>query len=145
MLGKTNDQLLYDVVKTELYRAFGEKEVASWTVEAVEKDECRVHARGFSLVFYLDTRDETLSSSIIFAGADDLVGERLYIHIISRIIPYFSDYVDAGVKEKNPLTRDVDDIYKILFLVKENRLSPRDIVYFYFGYNSGYTDSPRAS
>lgn len=141
---EANGQPLCDVVKAELYRAFGEEAVAAWSIELAEENECCVRSEDFLLIFYFDIRDKTLSSSIVFTKEDEWVRERLYIHIISRIIPYFykSQYIDND--EKNTIVSDVDTIAKILSLVKEDKLSPRDLLYFYFGYNSGYGDRRKA-
>jgi len=132
---------LCGAVELELGKAFGAEALQNWVIEHDGADSCRVRTPKFLITFNMDQRDGLIMSSILFLEAEEPDREQLYTHVICRL---FSDKPSnispASRSMLENIETEVSNICIILRAIEEERLTPRDLRYFYLGYNNAYSD-----
>lgn len=132
---------LCETVRSEIATAFGAESIMDWEVVHETPHSCNVRTPRFLITFYMDPRNQLVSSSVTFPGVGEEYKEALYSHIISRLFP---SIVWNGQTGTGPLSRrialEVENVRNILEAMSEENISPRDLLYFYLGYNCGHSD-----
>jgi hypothetical protein len=128
---------LRDRVETELRETFGVDRIMSWDIQSSGEYHCSVHTDDFTLMFGVDDRDSTLSSSIIFLNVEEWMQERIYLHCIYGITSYFDIYLDEDQSITNNLSKQIKALSIILIRIDSGDLTVRDLLFYYYGYNNG--------
>jgi hypothetical protein len=133
---------LRDAVRSEIDGAVGREAVDQWSIDSDGPDSCTARTPIALLRFSIDRRDGLITSSVTFLDPEEKFREELFSHIVTKIFPstiWQTTALTDSFTEK--VRAEVKNVTKILDLVKTGQFNPRDLFYFYIGYNTGYTDS----
>jgi hypothetical protein len=131
---------LCDSLRLEISSSFPNVSTVGWNIEASDPDSCQVRTDSLLIIFTLDSRDKILSSSITYIGEPEQDQERLYTYIIYKLFPDL-DWIDTyALNLSGKISGEVKNVKNLLGAIDKNGVSPRDLLYFFLGYNCAYTD-----
>jgi hypothetical protein len=131
---------LCEAVESEIAKAFHGKWTA-WETSSEGPNSCNVCTKAVLINFTLDPLNQLVSSSMTFSEVAKEYKENLYSHIIVKLFPYIAWEDGLYVNDLDRrIALEVKNINNILEAIENSNISPRDLLYFYLGYNAGYTD-----
>jgi hypothetical protein len=110
-----------------------------WIDTEEEPSSCSLKSDAFLIKLFIDPRDRSVSSSITFLNQRE-PEEELYTHVITRLFPDIDDGDEPSHSgDQIKIAREAEKIAQLLVAMEKDSVSPRDLLYFYFGYNSAYS------
>ena len=141
LLEKSEMDFLCGAVASAIATVFADEPITDWRIAADGPHVCSVTTPTFLVRFYLDPRNQLVSSSVTFLDVDEELREELYTHVIVRLFPNIPWHGETG---SGPIVRrialEVENVHNLLRAIRTSALSGRDLLYFYLGYNSGHSD-----
>ena len=132
---------LCEAVRDEMSKAMADEGVTHYEIIIKDENSCNIVSREFSIEFFFDPRDKVIQSLIRYHNVDERYRDDIYFHVISRMFPDESwekceDQLDINKRA----SLEARNVARALERIREKKISPRDLFYFYLGYNSAYTD-----
>ena len=135
---------LCEAVKTEVARFLEGELTREYTICAEGPNSCIVREPRVHIRFAQDPRDKRLSSSLTYIGTGEEYNEELETHIISRLFPDVRREIEKSSNLcPTDVATEVKNVQKLLSVIRSQRVMPRDLLYFFLGYNAAYEEYHR--
>jgi hypothetical protein len=129
-----------EIVKAKISESFEERLVDSCEFISNDSSSCSILTPRFLVTFFLDERDNSVSSSIVFQDVPESEREELHSHVISKFFPKLRWINEQNGDVSSKVGLEVENVKNLLRSITEENLSATDMLYFYLGYNAAYTD-----
>lgn len=108
-----------------------------------EPRTCVLEIDEVTISFFYDYRDGRVSSNILFVKDEVAKTDPLYANIIYKLIMLDEGNAteEASWGPQDSVKDEVNRVTKILSSVRQGKYCPRDLSYFYWGFNAAYSES----
>jgi hypothetical protein len=135
---------LYEVIRSRIDDILEGEAISSWEVLSNGNEQCSVITERFIVIFYLDRRGDFVTSNIRYLDIPDIYSENIPFYTISQVLPYFitDNSIDIDMERSSrTIEEEISRVRTILKGIREHKISPRDLFFFFAGHCAGYTRS----
>jgi hypothetical protein len=135
---------LYEVISSQIDKILEGESIASWEIESNGPEQCTVITERFIITFYLDRRGDFVVSNIKYLNIPDIYSENIPFYTIFQVLPYFTPDYSVGIdieRASRSVEEEISIVKIVLKGIRQHKISPRDLFFFFAGHCSGYTRS----
>jgi hypothetical protein len=132
--------LLCQVIDSKIGEILAQESISKWEIISDKPDSCEVLTDTIRLGFYIDNRGGMVTSNIEYINEPDEHRDRIPSYIAADLFPDIKWTQASKINTiLEAITYELENIRNVLAEIRINRISPRDLFFFFMGHNAGYT------